>query len=72
MSRVVKQDVLGFQVTKRILESAQRQEMRIPINDIETMKMLQSTEQLSCIETTPMLIKFSLTLKVIKQFTAID
>jgi len=72
MSRVVKQDVLGFQVTKRILESVQRQEMRIPINDIETMKMLQSTEQLSCIETTPMLIKFSLTLKVIKQFTAID
>jgi len=46
--------------------------MPIPINDIETMKMLQSTEQLSCIETTPMLIKFSLTLKVIKQFTAID
>jgi len=62
----------GFKSLKEFKKAFRGKRCDIPINDIETMKMLQSTEQLSCIETTSMLIKFSLTLKVIKEFTAID
>jgi len=62
----------GFKSLKEFEKAFKWKRCDIPINDIETMKMFQSTEQLSCIETTPMLIKFTLTLKVIKEFPAID
>jgi len=62
----------GFKSLKVFKKAFRWKRCVIPIDDIETMKMFQSTEQLSCIETTPMLIKFSLTLKVIKEFTAIN
>jgi len=45
---------------------------QLPIYDIETVKVLQRTQKLSCIETTAILIKLPLTLQVIEEFATVD
>jgi hypothetical protein len=44
----------------------------LPIDDIETVKVLQGAKKLSSIKPTPILIELPLPLQMIKQFTSVD
>ena len=57
MTSVVKQDVLRLE---------------IPIDDVESMKVLECTEELCRIESTPVLVKLAFSLEVIEEFSTVD
>ena len=75
---VIQEDVLGFQITSNMKPSGvsttrhRKQDIHIPIHNVEPMEMLQRTKQFSCVEPATILVELAFTLKVVEQFSAID
>ena len=61
----------GFKSLSEIRKN-QEKTQDIPIYDIESVQMFQSAEKLGGIETTAVLVEFTLSLQVVEKFSAID
>jgi hypothetical protein len=70
----IQKNVLRFEITTKYeFEGKYRMvKPQLPIYNVETVKVLQRTQEFSRIEATSILIKLSFTLQVIEELAAVD
>lgn len=74
MSRVVQQDVLGFQVSDNTLACAMPRRIGVnrPVDHVELVQVLQSAEQFRSVKPASVLIESSFSLEMIEQLSAVN
>ena len=76
MPRVIKQNVLGLQVSASTGQQnsghAGHEDSGAPVDDVEPVEVLKRTEELGRVEPATMFVEFSLALQVVEQLSTIN